>query len=430
VRHPTLHAALEDFTADAAVALSEQVAAGAEVPFELEPTSGGRGPALYCYRALTERFIDERLGVLRALTSYASAAAALAAVPGLEHYLELRGVHPMPRAPREQADAALQAILEQVFAGRSDFALQRERFATAYAELEAAAFEGRAVTIVTAPLLGLELDPETLELPLGDGLSLVRGETLEGAPPEAVWGTAGIDAAAEPNVLAMLSVDHARAGQPPLSMARSRFRRLLTALRLFERGGYALGPLAFIRTDSGPWRTAALGASGRPRMATLLSAAQEDELRAFCNLVARRGPGGRADAPGSGELAWALARFEMGCERLAPFEALTDFLLALRALLEPEGPHTGRLAGRLAALCAAPADRAGLAERTAQAVALEQSLITGAPPHAAVDGVVDEIREHLRALLRDVVCGHLGLDLSAVADELLAEAIPLSGSPR
>ncbi len=35
---------------------------------------------------------------------------------------------------------------------------------------------------------------------------------------------------------------------------------------------------------------------------------QEDELRAFCNLVSRR-------APHDNELAWALRRFELGCER-------------------------------------------------------------------------------------------------------------------
>ena len=45
-------------------------------------------------------------------------------------------------------------------------------------------------------------------------------------------------------------------------------------------------------------------------------------------------------------------RFELANDRARPSEALTDVLLALRALLEPEGPQTGRLAGRVAALCA------------------------------------------------------------------------------
>ena len=57
----------------------------------------------------------------------------------------------------------------------------------------------------------------------------------------------------------------------------------------------------------------------------------------------------------------------MGCERLSPFEALTDYLLALRALLEPEGPASGRLAQRLAAICARPEDRAGAGRADARA---------------------------------------------------------------
>ena len=70
----------------------------------------------------------------------------------------------------------------------------------------------------------------------------------------------------------------------------------------------------------------------------------------------------------------------MGCERLAPFEALTDYLLALRALLEPEGPSSGRLAQRLAVICATEAERATLAERTAHAISLERAVIAGLAP--------------------------------------------------
>ena len=45
-----------------------------------------------------------------------------------------------------------------------------------------------------------------------------------------------------------------------------------------------------------------------------------------------------------------------------------------------------------------------------------------APAEPGVDALVDELAEHLRALLRDVICGHLDADLRSVADELLAEA--------
>jgi hypothetical protein len=192
---------------------------------------------------------------------------------------------------------------------------------------------------------------------------------------------------------------------------------VLTALRLFERGGYALGPLAWTRTDTGSWRPVPFGGSGRPRLLTLIRGDQEDELRAFTNLVTRR-------RPRSGELAWALARFEMGCERLAPFETLTDHLMALRALLEPEGPQSGRLAQRLAVICGKKEERAALAERTARTISLERAVIAGlAPGQDGGDALVHELSEHLRALLRDALCGHLDHDLVGVADELLAEAV-------
>jgi hypothetical protein len=410
VHNTTLHATLEAFAADAAGQLAAETASGAEIPFEVVEEPGARA-SLYCYRPLTGAFIRDRLGMLSALPTYAPAARALAALDGVDAYLRQRGEARIPGGARERADAALRAFLSYVFAERSEFGFDPGKFEKAYAELERALYEGRCVATVIAPLLGIALESSTRELALGDGLSLMRGDAVPDAPAEAVWGSGE-----EPNVLAVLTVAHDRTARSPVSTARGRFRRVLTALRLFERGGYALGPIGWARTDSGAWRTVALGSSGRPRFVTFISAEHEDELRAFCSLIARR-------APTSGEVAWALARFEMGCERLAPFESLTDYLLALRALLEPEGPGSGRLAQRLAAICAKPEDRPHLAQRTAHAISLERAVIAGlAPAEPGVDALVDELAEHLRALLRDVICGHLDPDLRAVADELLAEA--------
>ncbi len=129
----------------------------------------------------------------------------------------------------------------------------------------------------------------------------------------------------------------------------------------------------------------------------------------------------RAPAIGRPELAWALARFEMGCERTSELEALSDYLLALRALLEPEGPASGLLAGRLAAICAMPEVRPALTRRTLRAIELEREAITGAAvEHPSCDALVRELAGNLRALLRDVVCGHLPPDLVGLADGLLA----------
>jgi hypothetical protein len=400
---------MEAFTADAAAQLSAETAAGAEIPFELVETEGRRGAVpLYCYRPLTQDFVATRVGLLSTLPTYASALGALARLDRVATYLANLGEQRVPSEPRARADAALVAFVGRVFAERSEFGFDPQRFELAYGELERALYDGCVTTTVVAPLLGIALDSGTSEVALGEGLSLVPGDTLPDAPPEAVWD------GEEPNVLVVLSESGSE--EPPLSHARARFRRVLTAVRLFERGGYALGPLAWARADTGPWRAVPLGSTGRPRFLTLIRPEQEDELRAFCNLIARR-------APSSGELAWAVARFEMGCERVAPFEALTDYLLAMRALLEPEGPASGRLAQRLAVICARPEDRDELAERTARAISLERAVIAGvAPGEAGAHQLVEEVAEHLRALLRDTLCGHLDSDLVSVADELLAQA--------
>jgi hypothetical protein len=399
---------------DVAGALAAETAGGAEVPFEVVETERRRGGVpLYCYRPLTATFIDERVPLLTCLPAYSPAARTIGAHAGAGAYLIQRGHTHVPREPRQRADAVLLAFLGRVFDERSEFEFDPERFELAYRELELALFEGRRLETVIAPILGLAFDPSTPEVALGEGLSLVPGSKLTEAPPEAVWGDGE-----DPQVLVVFSVSDDGSGQSTVSRARARFRRVLTALRLFESGGYALGPLAWTRADSGAWRAVPLGGSGRPRMITVVPPRQEDELRAFCNLVARR-------VPSSGEVAWALARFEMGCERLAPFEALTDYLLALRALLEPEGPASGRLAQRLAILCARPEDRAAMAERTARAISLERAVIAGLASgerSTGADSLVAEMAEHLRALLRDVLCGHLDSDLVGVADALLEEA--------
>src|ERR1700760_4548947 len=55
-----------------------------------------------------------------------------------------------------------------------------------------------------------------------------------------------------------------------------------------------------------------------------------------------------------------------------------------------------------------------------RALALERSLIAGtATKNAASQSLADEVANHLRSLLRDVICGHLDPDLAVIADELL-----------
>lgn len=409
--------------------------AGAEIPFEVtESARGPCGPALYRYRPLTRDFVAERQRRLAELPTHAPALDALSGVPGTVRYLEFAGLTPPPALPQQRAEATLGTFLLRLFDERGDFGFDWGRMLGCYEELEELLYEERRVRTVLTPVLGLSLDPGTSELALDAGLRLVRGETLEDVPPAAVWGAGSLGVSREPNVLAVLTVpEDAGSAASPVALARARFRRIVTALRLFERGGYALGAMSWMRLEGGAWREIGLGGGGRCGLVTLISAEREEELVAFYELLHRRGPlPAEGELPqesrsGAGELAWALARFEMGCERLAPGEALSDHLMALRALLEPEGPQSGRLPQRLAVLCASPQRRAELAERIAQTISLERAVIRGTTPApGGVGTLVLELSEHLRALLRDVICGHLDADLCGLADELLADEITLA----
>jgi hypothetical protein len=411
MRHRPLYDALSAFAEEAAWLLAGETADGAEVPFEVIETRGRRlDTPLYCYRPLTDVFIRDRVGVFGRLPTYAAAAHALAGLDGVAEYLREQGEPRIPIDPRELADAALRVFISRVFSEATEFVITPERLERAYAEIEDAVFEGHAECVVVAALHGLRIASQ--EIPLGDGLSLVQGEALEDAPKDAVW-PAGAD---EPCVLACLTLSHGPSAAPPLVEARTRFRRVISALRLFDASRVALGSVAWERSGAGPWVLGDLGTGGRPHGVLEIEEQAEDELRAFISLVTRR-------TPRAGEVAWALRRYELGCERLSLFDALTDHLLALRALLEPEGPTSGRLAGRVAALCATEERRAHVTERVAHAVSLERAVITGlAPADGGIQVLLAELTSHLRALLRDVLCGHLDPDLRALADQLLEEA--------
>jgi hypothetical protein len=240
----------------------------------------------------------------------------------------------------------------------------------------------------------------------------MRGVALQDAPPE----LRGDEFA----TIAVLTLETGSGDGPSLEQAGRRLRRLQTALRLWDDAEPALGPTAWARTDGAPWLAIPL-ATGLRRTTgdCLLTPEEEDPLRAFCSLVARR-------TPRAGELAWALRRFELGCERGTPLEALTDWLLTARALLaEPDAIGYERLSERMAAICATPDERDDLVAGLRRAIAMERAVVAGlVRPEPAVESLVTSLGACLRAILRDVLCGHLDPDLRRVADALLADVAP------
>ena len=404
-----LHDILAAFVEEAAWQLAEEVSGGAEIPFELIE-QGRQSAPLYCYRPLTQRFLAERAGSLARLPSYAPAVQGMMGLPDLPGYLGARGRRPSGGDARAQADAALQAFVCAMWADATDFAFDAQRFAAAFAELEDAGYAGCALSLVVTPVDGLVIESE--EVPLGDGLALVRGVALRDVPPE----LRGDEFA----TVAVLALEQGAGEGPSLEQAGRRLRRLQTALRLWDDAEPALGPTAWARTDGAPWLAIPL-ATGLRRTTgdCLLAPEEEDPLRAFCSLVARR-------TPRSGELAWALRRFELGCERGTPLEALTDWLLTARALLaEPDALGYERLCERMAAICAMPGERDELVAGLRRAIAMERAVVAGlVRPEPAVEELVSSLGACLRAILRDVLCGHLDPDLRRVADDLLADVAP------
>ena len=404
MRDRQLQTTLRAFAEEAAWTLAADTAHGSEVPFDLVEERGGRGgPTLYCYRPDTAGFIADRADALTRLENWLPAVHALAARGGLDAWLRSRGHTKIPLSGREQAEATLHALLEALFEDLSEFVLADDRFARVYGSLEELVVAGKGGVEVIVPVLGVELESESVSL--SEGLELVRPSAVDRVPEAAAW-----DGERETVLAVVRGEDEAIAGE-----AAVRVRRLITALRLYGEARVAMGPAAWIRTAGGPWQAAPTGAGGLPGGVLRIATDQEDELRAFCSLVWRRTPRG-------GPLAWAIARFDMGCERPAPHR-ITDHLLALRALLEPEGPDSGLLGDRVATLCAAPEEHVAVAERVAHAVSLEHVLIAGHNTAAAdVEALAADLAGHLRAILRDVLCGHLDSDVRRVADELLDSA--------
>jgi hypothetical protein len=337
--------------------------------------------------------------MLERLPSYPAARKGLETLPNLGAYLIARGRRAPAGDRRAQGDAALEAFITALWGDATDFVYDVERFDQVYNELEESVYDGCSLSVVLAPVEGLVIDGE--EVALGDGLALVRGSTLLNTPTD----LHGDDYA----TIAVLHLESAPGESPALEQAGRRLRRLQTALRLWDDAEPSLAPVAWARTDGGPWMSVPL-ATGLRRMTgdCLLAPEEEDPLRAFCALIARR-------TPRAGELAWALRRFELGCERSSPWEAISDWLLSARALLGDDE----RMCDRLAAICAAPEDRDALARRLRDTVALERAAVTGRLDTGLEDHV-EELGSNLRAILRDVLCGHLDPALRTLADGILA----------
>jgi hypothetical protein len=397
MRNRALHEALRNFALEAAALLTEELKAGAEVGFDVVDESGGRGPALYRYEPRTGAFIEERWTQLRALPSSEAACRELGA--GASAWLRINGLR------GEQAEPALRAMLERLYEDATSFGFPEERFDRVYNEVELTLYRDAVRARVIAPLLGAWMDAKRVEL--GDGLSLMRGDALEGPH--------------DPSTLLCVLERDVPADEPiPEEEAAARFAAVMTAVRLWAPGAVVLGAPGWRQADHARWQPVAIGSAGYPRGSEwMLPAGDEQAFREFFTATTGVRP--------TAAVTWALGRFEMGCAQPSDAEALSDYLLALRALLDgTSDAGQASLGLRLAALCAEEGARRDVQDRLESALAVER-FVMGGPPGVKIEGetpgeLVAEVEGHLRALLRDVLCGYLDPDLKAVADDILVES--------
>lgn len=404
MRDRLLNESLTRLASEAAIKLSALVAGGDQIPYDVDAESGDDSP-FYSYRPLTSRYVRERESELRQLDGFASARDTVAAAGIATAYLEARGEQ-VPGDPGERAAQMLTVFLASLWDGCTELSLDHERLRGALAVLEAETRGAEEADVLIAPMVGLRMPLPRLQL--AHGLQIVRADSIE-APIEAMRSEGMGRAAWQPQFLAVAEQGEG-ADSPAAALAQ--LGELISVMHLFKAGSVGLGPYAFAPTGEDRWARLATGAPATRPGSYELSEEEAIQLAEFAaTLEARPDP--------DGALAWAVARFELGCGRGSALEGLSDHLLALRAVLDGHGPVGASLPMRASALIADESfDRIEARERVESALELERALMNGAPstPGLAIAGWIEE---GVRRILRETALGELSADLNTVADESL-----------
>ena len=198
--------ALQTMARDAARRFRELVAAGNEIPYDLEES--GSGSPLPRYVPLTERFVRDHAPALLELDSFGSACAAIESADLAGPYLEEFGID-VPPDPRARAELAGTVFLCRLWADSTDFSLDGDRLGEAIAELEAGGQTRDDEIEVVVPLRGLQMPVVRLELATA---TIIRADTVD-VPAEA-RAAEGVGAAGwEPTFLAAARVSAGEAGE-------------------------------------------------------------------------------------------------------------------------------------------------------------------------------------------------------------------------
>jgi hypothetical protein len=382
-----LEQALRRLAVEAADLFEGLLATGAEMPFDLEPSEQGPLP-MFSYAPLTGQFIEDHLGEVRRL----------------EAFIEVREI---------AGEEAAIGFLIGLWDGKSEFDVAGDRLRGAIdavlSMISAHSDEATPAGEVIVPLVGFHMPVDEIEL---DGVRIVRADQIDDAPVDAIDATRS-GGKGRPGFLARLSCGLATVA--PAAAVADDLRRALRTMRLFRPGAVGLHAHGWAKRAGG-WERFGTGA-GRPRQGGYrLTGNEAVELQAFSRMLNER----ETRIP---SLDWAASRFELGAERSSLIEALSDYLLALRGLLEGGGPARTSLSARVAALACQPFEREQGRVTVERALAIERKLMSGGryKPVAGASplDVIAEVEELLRRLLKGMATGELGGDLRLAADEIL-----------
>jgi hypothetical protein len=357
------------------------------MPFDLEPTDDGPLP-MYSYAPLTGQFIERHLAELRRL----------------EAFVEVREI-----AGEEGAIGFMRGLWE----GKTEFDIAGDRLQGAInavlATISSDSDESTPAGEVIVPLVGFHMPKDEMEL---DGVRIVRADLVEDAPLDAVDATRS-GGRGKPGFLACLS--SGMAAVAPAAVVADDLRRALRTMRLFRPGAVGISSHGWAKR-SGGWERFGTGA-GRPRQGGYrLTGNDVPDLEKFARALNERG----SRMP---SLDWAASRFELGADRGSLIEALSDYLLALRGLLEGGGAARTTMSARVAALACEPHEREQGRVTVERALAIERKLMSGGRYRPAAGAspldVIAELEELLRRLLKGLATGELGGDLRSAADEVL-----------
>jgi hypothetical protein len=382
-----LEEALRRLAVEAADLFEELLATGAEMPFDLEPSDDGPLP-MFSYAPMTGQFIERHMAELRRL----------------EAFVEVREI-----AGEESAIGFMVGLWQ----GKTEFEIAGDRLQGAVdavlSTIRSDSDDATPAGEVIVPIVGFHMPKDQIEL---DGVRIVRADLVEDAPLDAVDASRP-GGRGKPGFLACLSTGLAEVA--PAAAVADDLRRALRTLRLFRPGAVGLADHGWARR-SGGWERFGTGVS-RPRQGGYrLTGNEIGDIEGFSRALAERG----SRLP---SLDWAASRFELGAERGSLIEALSDYLLALRGLLEGGGPARTAMSARVAALACAPHEREQGRVTVERALAIERKLMSGGRYRPAAGAspldVIGELEELLRRLLKGLATGELGGDLRATADEVL-----------